>query len=108
MNITEFIRAWLHADKRLAIEYFKEWLKTWHRWHLTRHRVAIIAQSRFGHFHFSKYYTLDGKKLLGFDFFVHLGASLDLYHTKSLEKLGRAYTEEEAPELRICKEGEQQ
>jgi hypothetical protein len=101
MNIKEFVHAWQHADKQLALEYFKSWFKFWHRWHLSRHKKAIIAQSRFGHFHFCKYYSLDGKKLLGFDFFVHLGASLDLYHTPALEKLGRVYTEEEAPELKI-------
>jgi hypothetical protein len=102
MTAVEFVKAWLHANPVLALQYFKNWFTSFNRWHMSRHRKAIIAQRKLGHFHVDRYYTFDGKRL-GVDFYIHLGASLDLYHSPGLEALGYAYPNE--PYLRYKAKG---
>lgn len=103
MTLLEFVRAWLHANPALALQYFKNWFRRpTRKWRLSRHRKAVVLTQRLGHVSIDRYHDIDGTKI-GVDFYVHLGASLDLYHTPALEKLGYAYPDE--PYLRQ-KEGD--
>ena len=112
MHIVEFLKEWKIAirDKTFMIVYCKNLFKISRKWQLTRHRKAVLINCRFGHVHFDRYFSfmhfwgsMEGHVIcrLGIDLYIHLGAGLGIYHTKSLEKLGRAYTEQESPQLRL-------